>query len=392
MRVLLVHNFYQIAGGEDSMVREELESLRQHKVEVELFSVTNDDIVGVSGKLSTALQVIYSPRSRRALSRKLTEFAPDVVHIHNFFPLLSPSILDACRDAGVPSVMTLHNFRILCPSALLLSDVKLRERSLQHSCWWTVPKKIYRNSVPATLAVAAMVEFHKRTGTWSRKVDRFIALTEWTRRKFVEGGLPAERILVKPNFIAKPPICKNLQRNGALFVGHLDERKGVPTLLEAWRELDCPLRIIGDGPLRELVEDFAGGPVEYLGRQPRETVLKEMQAAKFLLFPSVGYELFPVTVIEAFASRLPVICSDLPWIEGVVDHGRTGFVFPAGNASELAARVRWALSNSSALEQVASRAYANYQEQYTPEANVDRLMAIYESLVMSARPTFAAAS
>ncbi|OAP40022.1 hypothetical protein AU381_10820 [Sinorhizobium glycinis] len=374
------------------MVREELACLRQNGVDVELFSATNDDIVQVSRRISTALGVVYNPLSRRALSRKLAEYSPDVVHIHNFFPLLSPSILDACREAGVPSVMTLHNFRILCPSALLYPDEKLRERSLQHPCWWTVPKKVYRNSLPGTLALAAMVEFHKRAGTWSRKVDRFIALTDWAKRKLVEGGLPAERIVVKPNAVAGPPALGTLRRNGGLFVGRLDEHhKGVATLLDAWKEIDYPLRIIGDGPLAPLVKS-AGGRVEYLGRQPRETVLREMQSAAFLLFPSKGTELFPMTVIEAFASRLPVICSDLPWIKGVVEPDVTGFVVPAGNAAALADRVRWALSNRSALEGLADCAFTAYQQQYTPEANFNRLMPIYESLVRRPVRAFVAAS
>lgn len=392
MRVLLVHNFYRIRAGEESVVGEELACLKQNGVEVELFSATNDDVVGVSRKISTALGVVYNPHSRRALSRKLAEFSPDVVHVHNFFPLLSPSILDACRDAGVPSVMTLHNFRIICPSALLYPDERLRERSLHHACWWTVPKKVYRNSLLGTLALAAMVEFHKRAGTWSRKVDRFIALNDWVRGKLVEGGLPAERIVVKPNTVARPPIFGDLRRNGGLFVGRLDEHhKGVATLLEAWKQIDYPLRIIGDGTLAPLVEQSAGGRVEYLGPQPRETVLKEMQAAEFLLFPSKGAEMFPtMTVLEAFASRLPVICSDMPWIKGVVEPGVTALVVPAGNAGALADQVRWALSNRSALEEMADRAYAAYEERYTPEANLRRLMAIYESVIR--RPVLAFAA
>ena len=381
MRVLLVHNFYQIRGGEDHVVREELACLKQNGVDVELFSVTNDDIVQASRKISTALGVVYNFRSRRLLSERLAEFSPDVVHIHNFFPLLSPSVLDACREAGVPTVMTLHNFRILCPSALLYPDERLRERSLRHACWWTVPRKVYRNSLPGTLAVAAMVEFHKRAGTWSRKVDRFIALSDWAKRKLVEGGLPAERIVVKSNATARPPTFGDVSRNGGLFVGRLDDQKGVATLLEAWKEIDYPLRIIGDGPLAPLVEQSAGGRVQYLGRQPHETVLKEMQAAAFLLFPSIRDEVFPVTVIEAFASRLPVICSDLSWTKGVVEPNVTGLVVPVGNAGALADQVRWALSNRSTLEEIAGRAYASYQEKYTAEANFNRLMAIYESLV-----------
>ncbi|MBV8662394.1 MAG: glycosyltransferase family 4 protein, partial [Hyphomicrobiales bacterium] len=249
MRVLVVHNFYQNPGGEDSVVREELSLLQRSGVDVDLFSVSNDDITGPVRTLATAIEVVYNPWARRALGKKLAEFRPDVVHIHNFFPRLSPSILDACRGAGAPSVLTLHNYRIMCPSALLYPEEALRERSLQHPCWWTVPRRVYRNSFGGTLALSVMVEFHKRALTWSRKVDRFIALTNWAKQKFVVGGLPAEKIVVKPNFAARPPSFAGLRRHGALFVGRLDQQKGVPTLLDAWKSVDYPLKIIGDGPL-----------------------------------------------------------------------------------------------------------------------------------------------
>jgi glycosyltransferase involved in cell wall biosynthesis len=380
MRVLLVHNFYQIPGGEDSIVREELSMLKTHGVDVELYSVTNDDIKGTLATIATALQVVYNPWARRALSKKLAEFLPDVVHIHNFFPLLSPSILDACRDAEVPSIITLHNYRILCPSALLYPEEMFRERSLTHSCWWTVPKAVYRNSVVGTLAVSAMVEFHKRALTWTRKVDRFVALTEFAKQKFTAGGVPAERIVVKPNFTARPPAFGGLRRNGGLFVGRLDEQKGLPTLLRAWKDIDCPLRIIGDGPLSALVERNASDRVSYLGRQPREVVQREMQSAEFLVLPSTASEMFPVTVLEAFSSRLPVICSDLPALKELVEPGVTGLTFPCDDAAALGAQVRWAVSNPSALDEIGRRAHAIYEERYTPEVNFNRLIGIYHSL------------
>jgi glycosyltransferase involved in cell wall biosynthesis len=384
MRVLLVHNFYQIAGGEDSVVREELSMLKRKRVEVELHSVSNNDIRGARGAMLAALRVVYSPRARRQLSERLAEFLPDVVHIHNFFPLLSPSILDACRDAGVPSIMTLHNFRILSPGGLLHPDEMARHRNPRHSCWWTVPKRVYRNSAAATLAVAAMIEFHKWAGTWTRKVDRFIALTDWAKRMFTDAGLPAERIIVKPNCVARPPAFDEVRRNGALFVGRLCKQKGIDLILQAWKDIDYPLRIIGDGPLSELVTANASHRVVYLGRLPREAVQKEMHAAKFLLLPSRGYEMFPMSVVEAFASGLPVICSDLPTLKELVKQGANGLTFPPGNANGLAAQVRWAVSNPATLDDLSRRARACYEERYTPEVNFDRLMGLYRSLARRA--------
>ena len=379
MRVLLAHNFYRIPGGEDSVVRDELALLRSHGVEAELFAASNDDIAGVAGHLATALQTVYSLGSRRRMARRLQAFRPDVVHIHNFFPLLSPSILDACRAADVPAVLTLHNFRILSPAALLHPSEALRDRKPRSSCWATVPLRVYRNSMPATLAVAAMIEFHKWAGTWTRKVDCFIALTQWAKKIFVAAGLPSERIVVKPSSVAAPPVCGGAVRNGGLFVGRLDDQKGVSVLLRAWRDIDYPLKIIGDGPLADLVRRSAGGRIAYLGRQPRNVVQREMQMAQFLVLPSLGHEMLPVTVLEAFASGLPVLSSDLPSLADLVEEGVTGWRFPPGDAPALAALARRA-ANDVGLDALGRRARAIYAERYTPEVNVSRLTGIYRSL------------
>ena len=378
MRVLLVHNFYQIAGGEDGVFQAERASLEEHGADVSVFTVTNDRIRGPVRQAVTGLQAIYNPLARRRLARKLAELMPDVVHVHNFFPQLSPAIFDACRDASIPAVLTLHNFRILCPTALLGTDDADRERSLGRSCWWTVPRKAYRNSAAATLAVAAMVEFHKWSGTWLHKVDQFIALTDWARQVFSQGGLPADRISVKPNWVARPiPLPANRLQEGALFVGRLDEQKGICVLLQAWQDLEYPLTIIGDGPLASLVQQSANPWITFLGRQPRERVQQAMQAARFLVLPSVGYEMFPLTVLEAFANGLPVICSDLPSLAGLIEDGVTGLKFPPNDGPALANRVRRALAETTTLESMGRRAERVYEERYTPEANVTRLMAIY---------------
>jgi glycosyltransferase involved in cell wall biosynthesis len=385
MRVLLVHNFYQIPGGEDAVVREELSLLQQNGIDARLFSVSNMGIKGGLGSLMTALNVVYSPAGRRAVADELDRFAPDVVHVHNFFPLLSPSIFDACAQAHVPCVMTLHNFRILCPTAFFHSDERLRQRSLQGSTWWTVPRKVYRNSATGTLALALMIEFHKRAGTWKRKVDRFIALTEYARQTFIAGGLPAGRIVVKPNCVT-PPIAfdPGTERRGALFVGRLDEQKGVRTLLEAWEDLDCPLTIIGDGPLSGVVQGASNDRIVWLGRQPREVVQREMQSAEFLVLPSMGVEMFPVTVVEAFSCRLPVICSDLPSLATLVEPDVTGLKFSAGNPAALAACVRSATGNPASLAAMGGRAAEIYQQRYTPEANYRHLVTLYQSLLSPA--------
>lgn len=384
MRVLLVHNFYQILGGEGSVVQDELALLAQNGVEVDLFSATNEDITGLWSRLTTGLQVVYNPLARYHLARKLKEFLPDVVHIHNFFPRLSPSILDACITAGVPSVMTLHNFRIFSPAALLHPAEAVRDHNLRAPCWWSVPKKIYRNSVLGTLAVAAMIEFHKIAGTWNRKVTRFIALTNWAKQQFIEGGLPPERIVVKPSSVARPTLPGEGPRHGALYVGRLDEQKGIRNLLRAWREVDYPVRIVGDGPLSEFVAQNTSKRVVYLGRQSREAVQREMRAARFLVMPATGTEMLPLTILEAFANSLPVICSDLPVLTEIVERSGGGVTFAAGDAGALAARARWAASNEAALAKLGRRALEIYEDRYTPETNFARLTEIYSDAIYAA--------
>jgi len=380
MRVLITHNSYQIRGGEDSVVRDEFELLTRGGVDCRLFSVTNDEIVSVVAKFKTGFNVVYNFEARRSMRRVIREFRPHVVHVHNFFPLLSPSIFDACRDEGTPSVMTLHNFRLLCPSALLHPDESLRERSLHRPCWWTIRERAYRNSMPATFALAAMVEFHKRRGTWRSKVDRFVALSPWALTKFIEGGLPAERMVVKPNAVARPLMSAPACRSGALFVGRLDDQKGIPSLLQAWKDLDCPLRVIGDGPLTNAVREAATiCNITFLGPQPRDVVQREMLAAAFLVLPSRGHEMFPLTVVEAFAAGLPVLCSDLASLKSLVVPGTTGLTFPSGDPSALAATVRRALANESILTELARRASLAYEERYSPDANFSALLDIYRS-------------
>lgn len=381
MRVLLVHNFYQIPGGEDTVVREELALLRRNGVDTELFSESNDKIINIFQKILTTSRMIYSLPARNALSNKLREFPADVVHIHNFFPLLTPSILDACRKVGVPTVMTLHNFRLLTPDALLARSAGRREPSLRHGAWWTIPQRIYRDSTAATLALFAMIEFHKHVGTWTRKVDCFIAPTPAVKRRFIVGGLPAERIVVKPHFLPPPLKGGEQRREGGLFVGRLDHQKGIDILLRAWTDIDYRLTIIGDGPLADHVGRRRSPYITYLGRQSRDVVQREMRAAKFLVMPSIGQEVFGMVALEAFSNSLPVICSDDTALGEMVDDGITGLTFPAGDENALADRVRWAIANPSGLARLGRRARAVYEERYTPEVNFEQLINIYRHVI-----------
>ena len=380
MRILLVHNYYQQRGGEDVVVEQELALLRQKGHSAELFSVHNDAIQGWQHKAATAALVVYNPWAKAALAARLREFRPDVVHVHNFFPRLSPSIFDACREAGTPSVMTLHNFRILCPTSILFHDGEIREDSLNSSAGWALSERVYKSSLFATAPLVAMVDFHKWAGTWKRKVDRFIALSEFAKAKFVEGGLAPDSIVVKPNAVTDPiaGAMPAASRYGALYVGRLSEEKGIATLLSAWQGVDYPLRIVGDGPLMEDCEAAQSKNVRCLGRLNREQVGAEMRRAAFLVLPSTCYEMFPMTLVEAYANGLPVLSSNLGGLRSLLEQGATGLGFAPGEPADLQAKVRWAIEHPVRMAAMGANARAKYEASYTADQNYATLMQIYE--------------
>jgi|CXWL01.1.fsa_nt_gi glycosyltransferase involved in cell wall biosynthesis len=387
MKVLVVHNYYQQRGGEDVVSEAEVALLRDAGHEVEFFTVHNKDITRWWQKAATAVLTIYNPWARAKLAAKLKTFRPDVVHVHNFFPQFTPSIFDACRAAGVPSVMTLHNFRILCPTAFLFHDEALREQSLRRSAFWTVRHGTYHGSLAGTFFVACMVDFHKWAGTWRRKVDRLIALTDFAKAKFVEGGLEPAQIVVKGNAVPDPLKGRDAlpsARRGALYVGRLSQEKGISTLLSAWAEIEYPLTIVGDGPLRTLCEGAQSPHISYVGPLDRDAVYAEMRKAAFLVLPSVWYEMFPMTLVEAFANNLPVIASRLGGLASLLDEGVTGLAFTPGCPEDVRAKVRWAIENPGAMADMGARGRAVYENLYSTEENYKNLMQIYAG-VMAAK-------
>lgn len=382
MKILIAHNFYQQRAGEDAVVQEEARLLSSFGEEVSLFSVHNDHIQGFWTKVWTGLNTVYNIPAQIRIAADIRQKRPDIVHVHNFFPQLSPSIFYACKNEGVPCVLTLHNFRILCPTCFLYSDEKIRERSLHAPCWWTVPRKVYRNSFAGTLVLSTMVELHKRIGTWCNNVDCFIALTAFAKGKFVEGGLPAERIAVKGNSVAEPPfIYSDGNRNGALFVGRLSEEKGVITLLDAWKDLNYPLTIIGTGPLVKHVQSYASDNIRVVGHLPRDEVFKEMTKARFLVLPSLWYEMFPVVAIEAFACRLPIIASNLGSLRELIGEFETGLNFQVGSHRDLAKKVYWAISHTNEMRQFGLNARRKYENEFSPSISYRKLMDIYQNVL-----------
>lgn len=388
MRILVVHNFYQEQGGEDRVFKNELALLRKYRHEAAVFSVSNNSIKGNLGKIRAAWHTPYCKEARQKLYGKIGDFRPDVVHVHNFFPLLTPSVYDACRTAGIPVVQTLHNYRTICPGALLMREGKICEKCVRGSAYKSVWHRCYRGSRLGTVAVARMVETHRKRHTWHQKVDRFIALTDFARNKFIEGGFPENKIVVKPNFCKKPEDKKtaseekrNHQCESALFVGRLSHEKGLNALLNAWQKLDIPLRIAGDGPLKNMIKDYCYRHISFLGMLTPDRVSEEMDNASFLIMPSEGYEGFPMVLVEAFSHGLPVVASRLGSMAEIVEDGVTGLLFEAGNADDLAKKVRWMVAHPEKRKQIGKNARCIYEEKYSPEQNYKMLMTIYEDVI-----------
>lgn len=360
----------------------ERELLTGHGHEVDLLEAGNSDIVGLAARVKAAAGTIYSPEAKKRVAASIDAFHPDVVHVHNFFPLLSPSIYYACREAGVPVVQTLHNYRLICPNALLLRSGRPCEDCVGRKFAWPgVLHGCYRGSPLGTATVAAMASTHRWLGTWHKRVDSFIALSEFAKSKLAGGGLPVQKITVKPNFLTDPGTPPSNRGKFALFVGRLSLEKGIATLLSVWERLGgaIPLKIAGDGPLKEKVAACsAKGQIEYLGSLRREEILGLMSDASLLIFPSLCYENFPLVMVEAFAHGLPVIASQLGAMGEIIKHGRTGLHFRPGDAEDLAAKVEWAWTHPAEMENMGRAARAEYEAKYTPERNYQMLMNIYD--------------
>jgi glycosyltransferase involved in cell wall biosynthesis len=391
MKIVLVHNFYQQAGGEDAVFEQERRLLECAGHDVIVYCRSNREIeqLSILGQASLAKRCIWATETRREFARLLDRENPDLVHVHNTFVMISPSLYSACHDRGIPVVQTLHNFRLLCPAATFYRDGKVCEECAEHSLWRGIYHGCFRDSRPATATVALMLACHRRLGTWNEHVNCYIALTEFSRNKFIAAGLPADKIVVKPNFLDPDPGERKHPGNYALFVGRLSPEKGVSTLLEAWKQLQeqCALHIVGDGPEREALEAQARqrhlAGVTFRGHLSREETIAEMKGAQFLVTPSVCYESFPMTFAESFACGTPVICSRLGGMREIVDDHRTGLHFTAGEAGSLAQTLEWAINHPRDLAEMGRAARREYETRYAARGNYSLLKKIYQAALLS---------
>lgn len=379
MHILLVHNEYIHKGGEDVVLSNETALLQAHGHRVTVATVSNRSIDGAWAQLKTAVYAANSPFGAAWMRQQLAATKPDVVHVHNFFPLLSPSIYRVCNDAAVPVVQTLHNYRTICANAMLTRNDGPCELCVSGSPYQGVRYRCYRQSAVATLPLARMIAKNRAAGTWQNRVDRFIALTGFARSRFLAAGFPADKVVAKPNFVADPgPSVAPNDGGAALFVGRLAAEKGIETMMRAWETLDVPLVVAGDGPMRPLVDGAASPQVTALGWKTGAEIAQEMRRARFLVMPSTWYEGFPMTLVEAFALGRPVLVSRLGSMAEVVEDGVNGLHVNPGDPADWAEKVRWAHAHPDEMATMGRNARRIYDERYTAERNHEMLMAIYE--------------
>lgn len=391
MHILMAHNYYQYSGGEDVSMMAEIEILRHAGHRVRLLKWHNNDIASMSrlNKISLFWRTVWNSASEQRVYESLRDFNADLLHGQNLFPLASPSIYRAACRLNVPVVQHLRNFRLTCLNAYLYRQGSVCEACVGRNPWRGVVRRCYRNSLPASMSLWQMLTFHRWRHTWERDVDAFIAPSQFAADKLIEVGVPADKLYVKPNFVADPLALKKgipeYPKNPVFVVaGRLSDEKGVFSLLKAWclvQKPDWQLMVLGDGPelskLSQFCQEKELTNVDFLGQLSATQVLEKFQQASLVLVPSLWYETFGRVVVEAFACGRAAIVSDLGALAELVDDNVTGCRVSPGDERAWAERIRWCAEHLSELQQWGKAARHAYKQLFTPELNYRQLTEIY---------------
>jgi glycosyltransferase involved in cell wall biosynthesis len=392
-KIILAHNYYLQSGGEDRIYQAELSLLRR-KGHIVIEYVDDNRRIATMKKADVAVQTLWSRDSYRKISNLISVEKPDLVHLHNTFPLISPSVYYACQRAGVPVIQSLDNPRLICAAATFYRNGQLCQDCLGKTPPWpSVLHACYHHSRLQTSVVASMLTVHRWARTWDRKVSLYLVATDFFRKIFIEAGLPAAKIVQKPHFILDDPGYEIRPHPGnyAVFIARLDPEKGTGTMLQAWKDIrDIPLKIRGDGQLLQEAQNFIANlgmnNAEIIGRLDDQGMDQLRKNARFLVWPSDGfYETFGMAAVECFASGIPVIASRIGVMNEIVTDGLTGLHFTPGDPADLAAKVRWAWEHPKEMTQMGKNARGEYESKYTAENNYGMLMEIYQRLIETRR-------
>ena len=386
MRVLILHNQYRQPGGEDTAARSEAAMLREHGVDVAEHQVDND--ADLLGNVALLARSAWSQDSYASIQRICQEFRPAIVHVHNFWMRLTPSVHAAAHSTGAATVQSLHNYRLVCGNGFLLRNGKVCEDCLGAAPWRGVVHCCYHNSVIASVAAARMIAHNRSRQTWTRDVDAFITPSESARAKLLRAGLPAERFFVKPNFTADPGLADSAPSANRRFVfaGRLSDEKGVRVLIAAWAQVKregAQLIIAGDGPQRSELENYARdlgllpSDLVFAGQLPPADLIDLIKTARAVVLPSICLETFGSTIVEAFSCGRPAIVSDLGSPSELVRDGWNGYKAPPSDAVALSKCLEVLLANDALADEMGRNSRYDYVTRFTPHVNFRTLSTIY---------------
>jgi len=387
MRILLVHNYTEgfATGGEGRVFEDEAQILEQNGHDVYKLFCSNSEATEANlfGKAKAFWYAPWSPDGYARVNRAIREHKPDIVHIHNFFLVLSPSIFQAAKDNDVPVVVTLHNYRLVSPCSLLLRNGEICELCVGRNPWRILMYRCYRNNFLYSLLRYRFYYQSQKRYNWLSGIDRFIALTDFGKQMYVRGKLPAHKIRVKSNSIKDPLHGENPTKpgHGALFIGTITPEKGVCHLVDAWRKIDYPLDFFGDGSLRKKLENIASERMTFHGVVSRDEISEKLKQCAFLVMPSICFEGLPLVLLEAMAAGRPAVASRLGAMAHVVEDGVTGLLFEPGNTVDMREKINMMISNPSLCEQYGAAARRRYLDLYTPEITYRNLMKIYTEVL-----------
>jgi len=388
MKIIVAHNKYQKSGGEDAVVKSEGALLKDQGHDVCLYQKDNDEINGYSKMkaLRHFYHLDWSADTYQEFKAVIKSFKPDVVHFHNIFYLITPSAYFACKEEGIPVVQSLHNFRIICPNALFYRDGVVCEKCLSGTLLHGIYNRCFRKSIVLTALMARMIKKTWKKDVWNNAVDQYITATDFTRQKYIEKGIPQEKISVKPNLMYPDTKRRRRDKGYVLYVGRLSHEKGVDVLLKAWKSIqNVPLKIIGDGPLSTSLKEYARAnhlsPVEFLDYVDDSVFEEALQGAKFLVVSSRCYENFPRIVAEAFSFGIPVLASRLGSLSEIIDDQETGFLFESGHPEDLAQKAMRLINDEHQLAKMSQKARSVFEEKFSSEVNYRLLMEIYQKAI-----------